>query len=69
MELDAKTGAPRNPKEREEAESRANAIVIATTHYRDPKVLAEVSERMTGAMKGLAIAALEGKPVAADRGW
>jgi len=29
--------------------------VIATTHYQDPKVLAEVSEQMTGAMKGLAI--------------
>ena len=30
--------------EREEAESRAKAIVMATTHYEDPKVLAEVSE-------------------------
>src|ERR1700692_1636673 len=43
-------------KEREEAESRAKAIVIATTHYQDPKVLAEVSEQMTGSMKGLAVA-------------
>jgi pyridoxal 5'-phosphate synthase pdxS subunit len=69
VELDAKTGAPRNRKEREEAESRANAIVIATTHYRDPKVLAEVSERMTGAMKGLAIAALEENQLLQTRGW
>src|SRR5580698_2103428 len=38
--------------EREEAESRAKAIVIAATHFDDPKVLAEVSEQMTGAMKG-----------------
>ncbi len=48
VELDEKTGAVRNPKEREEAESRAKAIVIATAHYNDPKVLAEVSEQMTG---------------------
>ena len=31
------------PKEREEAVSRAKAIVIATTHYNDPKILAEAS--------------------------
>src|SRR5213596_1357823 len=42
-------------KEREEAISRAKAIVIAATHFNDPKVLAEVSEQMTGSMKGLAI--------------
>src|ERR1700676_522245 len=35
-------------KEREEAESRARAIVIATTHYKDPKVLAEGSGQRTG---------------------
>ena len=33
-----------DPKEREEAVSRAKAIVIATTHFNDPKILAEVSE-------------------------
>ena len=32
-----------DPKEREEAVSRAKAIVIATTHFNDPKILAEVS--------------------------
>src|SRR6202046_563373 len=48
VELDEKTGAVRNPKEREEAESRAKAIVIATAHHNDPKILAEVSEQMTG---------------------
>ncbi len=46
-----------DPKEREEAVSRAKAIVIATTHYNDPKILAEVSEQVTGTMKGLAAAA------------
>ena len=55
--------------EREEAESRAKAIVIAATHFDDPKVLAEVSEQMTGAMKGLAIAAIEEKDLLQTRGW
>src|SRR5271157_2109860 len=55
--------------EREEAESRARAIVIATTHYDDPKVLAEVSEQMTGAMKGLAVGAIEEKDLLQTRGW
>jgi pyridoxal 5'-phosphate synthase pdxS subunit len=68
VELNAQ-GAPRTPKEREEAESRANAIVIATTHCRDPKVLAEVSEKMTGAMKGLAVAALDERQLLQTRGW
>ena len=45
-----------DPKEREEAVSRAKAIVIATTHFNDPKILAEVSEQVTGTMKGLAAA-------------
>ena len=56
-------------KEREEAVSRAKAIVIATTHYNDPKVLAEVSEQVTGTMKGLAAAALEEKELLQTRGW
>jgi len=59
----------RDPKEREEAESRARAIVIATTHYDDAKVLAEVSEQMTGAMKGLAVGAIEEKDLLQTRGW
>src|ERR1700759_506583 len=40
VELDAKSKV-NNPEERAEAESRAKAIVIATTHYNDPKTLAE----------------------------
>jgi pyridoxal 5'-phosphate synthase pdxS subunit len=58
-----------NPKEREEAVSRAKAIVIATTHYNDPKVLAEVSEQVTGTMKGLAAAGLEESQLLQTRGW
>src|SRR6266513_1516150 len=42
-----------------EAEKRARAIVQAATHYQDPKVLLEVSENLSVAMKGLAIAALD----------
>jgi pyridoxal 5'-phosphate synthase pdxS subunit len=58
-----------DPKEREEAVSRAKAIVIATTHYNDPKILAEVAEQVTGTMKGLAAAAIEEKDLLQTRGW
>ena len=58
-----------NPKEREEAMTRATAIVQATTHYNDPKVLAEVSEKVTGTMKGLAVSAIEEKELLQTRGW
>jgi pyridoxal 5'-phosphate synthase pdxS subunit len=62
-------GTPRDPEEREEAVSRAKAIVVATTHYNDPKILAEVSEQVTGTMKGLAAAAIEEKELLQTRGW
>ena len=62
-------GTPRNPEEREEAVSRARAIVQATTHFNDPKILAEVSEQVTGTMKGLAAAAIEEKDQLQTRGW
>ena len=68
VELDEKTGAAQ-PEERAEAESRAKAIVIATAHYNDPKVLAEVSEQMTGAMHGLSVAGLEEGELLQTRGW
>jgi len=55
--------------ERDEAESRARAIVMAATHFNDPKVLAEVSGQMTGAMKGLAVAAIEERHLLQTRGW
>jgi pyridoxal 5'-phosphate synthase pdxS subunit len=55
--------------ERAEAESRAKAIVIATTHYNDPKTLAEASEQVTGTMKGLAVAAIEESQLLQTRGW
>jgi pyridoxal 5'-phosphate synthase pdxS subunit len=53
----------------EEAERRARAIVQATTHYLDPKVLLEVSEDADTAMKGLAVSALDEKAMLQTRGW
>src|SRR5262249_15715013 len=52
-----------------EAEKRARAIVRATTHFDDPKVLLEVSSDLTGAMKGLAVAAMEEADMLQTRGW
>jgi pyridoxal 5'-phosphate synthase pdxS subunit len=62
-------GEPNNPSERAEAESRAKAIVIATTHYNDQKILAEAAEQVTGSMKGLAVSAIEEKELLQTRGW
>jgi pyridoxal 5'-phosphate synthase pdxS subunit len=59
----------KNPEERAEAVSRARAIVIATTHYNDPKVVAEASEQVTGTMKGLAVSALDQEQLLQTRGW
>jgi pyridoxal 5'-phosphate synthase pdxS subunit len=58
-----------DPKEREEAVSRARAIVIATTHFNDPKIVAEACESVTGTMKGLAAAAIEEQDLMQTRGW
>jgi pyridoxal 5'-phosphate synthase pdxS subunit len=52
-----------------EAEKRARAIVRATTHFDDPKVLLEVSEDLVGAMKGLAVAAMTEADMMQTRGW
>jgi pyridoxal 5'-phosphate synthase pdxS subunit len=53
----------------DEAEKRARAIVRATTHYDDPKVLLEVSQDLVGAMKGLAVAAMSEADMLQTRGW
>src|SRR5712671_6911108 len=52
-----------------EAEKRARAIVKAATHFNDPKVLLEVSEDLTGAMKGLAVAGMDEAHMLQTRGW
>ena len=56
-------------KERDEAVSRARAIVLATTHFNDAKIVAEASEQVKGHMKGLAAAAIEEKDRMQTRGW
>ena len=53
----------------QEAEIRAKAIVRATTHFDDPKVLLETSEECTGAMKGLAVASMSEADMLQKRGW
>ena len=53
----------------EEAEIRARAIVRASTHFDNPKILAECSEECQGAMKGLAAAVLDEKELLQTRGW
>ena len=53
----------------DEAERRARAIVRAATHFNDPKVLLEVSQDLTGAMKGLAVSAMDEANMMQTRGW
>ena len=56
-------------EERDEAERRARAIVKATTHFDDPKILLEASEELTGTMKGLAMSTLPNQRLLQKRGW
>src|SRR6058998_2551518 len=48
---------------------RAKAIVQATTHYKDPDVLARVSEELGDAMVGIETAKLAEKDLLQTRGW
>ncbi len=48
---------------------RAKAIVEATTHFRDPKIIAEVSRGLGEAMPGLEIGAIPAGERLAERGW
>lgn len=50
-------------------EKRARAIVKATTHFDDPKVVLEASEELGEAMKGLDVRQLEEKDLLQTRGW
>lgn len=59
----------RNFAPAKEAESRARAIVRATTHYEDAKVLLEASEELIGTMKGLAVEAMAEADMLQKRGW
>jgi pyridoxal 5'-phosphate synthase pdxS subunit len=49
--------------------ARAKAIVEATTHYTDPKLVAEVSKGIGTAMKGLEISEIPEENLLQTRGW
>lgn len=48
---------------------RARAIVKATTHFQDPKILAEVSENLGQPMVGISVSSLPEDQKLATRGW
>ena len=50
-------------------EVRAKAVVEATTHYQDPKIIAEVSKNLGEAMAGLDIKQIPTEELLAQRGW
>ena len=50
-------------------EVRAKAIVKATTHYRNPEIIAEVSKGLGLAMPGLDIKTIPTEELLAPRGW
>ncbi|KAI7161351.1 Pyridoxal 5'-phosphate synthase subunit [Hortaea werneckii] len=52
-----------------DAAKRAKAIVQATTHYNDPKVLADVSMGLGEAMVGLNVSSMDEGDKLAKRGW
>jgi len=52
-----------------DAARRAKAIVQAVTHFRDPKILAEVSENLGEAMVGLNVGKMAEGEKMAGRGW
>jgi len=47
----------------------AQAIVKATTHYKDPRIVAEVSKNLGEAMPGLDIKQIPEEELLAQRGW
>ena len=49
--------------------ARAQAIVKATTHYNDPKIVAEVSKNLGEAMPGLDIKQIPSDELLSPRGW
>jgi pyridoxal 5'-phosphate synthase pdxS subunit len=53
----------------EDPMKRARAIVAATTYFKDPKVLAEVSRDLGEAMVGIDISTIKPEERMQDRGW
>jgi pyridoxal 5'-phosphate synthase pdxS subunit len=50
-------------------EKRAKAIVRATTHHSEPAIVAECSEELGEAMRGIDVAKLDPKEMLQTRGW
>jgi pyridoxal 5'-phosphate synthase pdxS subunit len=50
-------------------ETRAKAIVKATTHFQDPAIIADVSKNLGEAMPGLDIKQIPTEELLAPRGW
>jgi pyridoxal 5'-phosphate synthase pdxS subunit len=48
---------------------RAKAIVQATTHFKEPEILAEVSNNLGEPMVGISVSSLAENETLADRGW
>ena len=48
---------------------RAKAIVQATTHYSDAKILAEISQNLGDPMVGISVSSLTENEMLAERGW
>ena len=53
----------------ENPSKRADSIVKSVTHYQDSKILAEVSEGLKAAMKGLDISEIPEEQKFQERGW
>ncbi len=49
--------------------ARAKAIVMATTHFKDAKILAEISKDLGQAMSGIEISTLADSQRMQERGW
>jgi pyridoxal 5'-phosphate synthase pdxS subunit len=49
--------------------TRAKAIVMATTHYNDPKIIADVSRGLGDPMAGIAVRTISEPEQLARRGW
>jgi pyridoxal 5'-phosphate synthase pdxS subunit len=48
---------------------RARAIVKATTHYKDPEILADISQNLGEPMVGISVSSLAEGETLAQRGW
>ena len=53
----------------ENPERMAKAIVQATTHFRDAKIIADVSRGLGSAMRGIELSTLPENELLASRGW